>query len=217
MNDFKAKNSDISYKDMLELDGCFAYCHTVYGKAPVFDKKSGGDISNKSRKNKISSKKLYGFNGTLLDYSSEDRIELWEAYWLEYINSFKMLTDVLPNSVVTIYVGRQAIEIGIKYLLLKKINKVLKTHDLGVLCDLLYSEYNIDDDYMKDVKEFCTLYCKYIEGENPEYFRYPEYKSNSFFAGNYLDLNWISYNFILIIKKLYHFANINVDGGKNEK
>lgn len=49
---------------------------------------------------------------------------------------------------------------------------------------------------------------KYIEGGNPEYFRYPEYKSSQYFAGNCLDAKWLSYNFALILLKLLHLADL---------
>jgi len=38
--------------------------------------------------------------------------------------------------------------------------------------------------------------------------RYPDYKKNTFFAGNNLDIKWISYNLSLIILKLIHFADL---------
>lgn len=62
---------------------------------------------------------------------------------------------------------------------------------------------------MKYVNEFCEIFGKYIEGGNAEYFRYPDYKKNNFFAGNRLDIKWISYNFSLIILKLIHFADLD--------
>ena len=67
----------------------------------------------------------------------EDKILLWENYWLEYINAFDNLINILPNSIVTVYVGRHTIEIGIKYLLLKKIGYVKNEHNLGILSNLL--------------------------------------------------------------------------------
>ena len=39
-----------------------------------------------------------------------------------------------------------------------------------------------------------------------EYFRFPEYKQNHYFAGDFLDIKWLSYNIALIILKLIHFA-----------
>lgn len=61
---------------------------------------------------------------------------------------------------------------------------------------------------MKYINEFCETFCKYIEGKNSEYFRYPDYKKNAFFAGNNLDIKWILYNLSLIILKLIHFADL---------
>ena len=43
------------------------------------------------------------------------------------MNSFDLLTEPLPYSIVTAYIGRQAIEIGLKYLLFLKTEKVSKT------------------------------------------------------------------------------------------
>lgn len=138
----------------------------------------------------------------------KDKITLWKSYWLEYINVFDKLTEILPNSVVTAFIGRQAIELGLKYLLLNKTGDFDKTHDLKTLCDSLYSKCNIKDNYMENIGVFCEKYCRDLEGEMPEYFRYPEYKENKFFSGNRLDIKWLSYNFALIILKLLHFAEL---------
>ena len=67
---------------------------------------------------------VYSFDGTEKNYKKEDRIQLWKIYWLEYINAFDRLCGILPDSVVTIYVGRHEIELGFKYLLLKKAGKI---------------------------------------------------------------------------------------------
>ena len=151
------------------------------------------------------------FNGTEQGYKKADRIELWKFYWLEYINAFDQLTHVLPKSVVTVYIGRQAIELGFKYLLVQKnvVEKDLKTHNLKELADLLWSKYLINEKYMEYVTSFCDSYCRMIEGENPEYFRYPEYNKSAYFAGNQLDIKWLSYNFALIILKLLHLAGLD--------
>lgn len=74
--------------------------------------------------------------------------------------------------------------------------------------DLLYSEYDINDNYMDYVASFCEFYCSNIEGGNAEYFRFPEYKHNNYFAGNRLDIKWLSYNISLILLKLIHFAEL---------
>lgn len=217
MNIFKTFDEEINYKDIIQLDGAFSVAHINYGKSPIFNKISGKDIANDSRKNSISYKEkvenvsecIYSFNGTEQNLKKKDRILLWENYWLEYINTFDNLIKSLPNSLATAYIGRHTIEIGFKYLLIKKTNQIKNEHDLGILSNLLFTEYNIKDDYMKYVNEFCEIFCKYIEGGNAEYFRYPDYKKNTFFAGNRLDIKWILYNFSLIILKLIHFADLD--------
>ncbi len=216
MNIFKTLGNEISYKDIIQLDSAFSVTHINYGKSPIFNKMSSKDFANKSRKNSIFckgkienvSEYLYFFTGTQQNINKDDRILLWENYWIEYINAFNNLTKSLPNSVVTAYVARHAVEIGMKYLLLKRTNQIKKEHDLGILSNLLFAEYNVKDDYMKYVNEFCEIFCKYIEGGNSEYFRYPDYKKNAIFAGNNLDIKWILYNLSLIILKLIHFANL---------
>lgn len=216
MNIFKTFGRKLSYKDIMQLDGAFSVAHINYGKSPIFNKVNSKGFTENSRKNSVSCKDkienlseyLYAFNGTGQNVKIDDRVLLWENYWLEYINAFDNLIKSLPNSVVTVYVGRHAVEIGMKYLLLKKTNHIKNEHDLGILSDLLFTEYNIKDDYMEYINEFCEFFCKYIEGENSEYFRYPDYKKNTFFAGNNLDIEWILYNLSLIILKLIHFADL---------
>ena len=217
MNLFKTLGNEISYKNIIQLDGAFSITHINYGKSPMFNKNSAKKLANSSRKNSISCKEkienvneyLYSFNGTLQNLKKGDRLSLWENYWLEYINTFDNLIKSLPNSVVTAYIGRHTVEIGIKYLLLKKNNQIKSEHNLGILSNLLFTEYNIKDDYMKYVNEFCNFFCKYIEGGNSEHFRYPDYKKNTFFSGNNLDIEWILYNLSLIILKLIHFASLD--------
>mgnify|MGYP002106065797 CR=1 FL=1 len=217
MKIFKKYGENFNYTEIIELDGAFSTAHINYGKSPIFNNISSKNFAEKSRKNSISSKKnieevlkyIYSFDGTEKNLKKEDKILLWKNYWLEYINAFNNLINILPNSIVTIYVGRHAIEIGIKYLLLKKIGYVKNEHNLGILSNLLFEKYDIKDNYMNHVKEFCSDYCEFIEGNNAEYFRYPEYKNNCFFAGNNLDIEWISCNFSLILLKLIHFSNLD--------
>lgn len=121
----------MSYKDVLQLDGAFSAAHVNYGKSPILNGIDSKDLAKNSRKNSLSSEervenvieRLYSFDGTEKDFKKVDRIVLWKNYWLEYINAFDKLIDSLPNSIVTIYVGRQAIKIGFKYLLIKKPGK----------------------------------------------------------------------------------------------
>lgn len=219
MNIFKTFGDELSYEDLLQLDGAFSVSHINYDKSPIFNGNDSRDMAKNSRKDSLSSKEkiedavenIYSFDGTEKNFKKDDRILLWKNYWIEYINAFDKLIISLPNSVVTIYVGRQAIEIGFKYLLLKKTGQVTKKHDLEDLSNSLYLEYNINDDYMDCVNSFCKMFCNYIEGGNVEYFRFPEYKGNIYFAGNRLDIQWLSYNFALIILKLIHFANLEAE------
>ena len=206
MKIFKVFGSELNYEEIIQIDGAFSVTHINYNESPLFNSKSSKDIARLSRKNSLSKEDkienvldyLYDFDGTEKDYKLNDRIELWKIFWLEYINAFDKLVEIIPKSIVAINVGRQAIEIGLKYLLLKKTGRVEKTHELHTLCNQLFLECEINEDYMNDVKNFFELYCKYIEGGNDEYFRYPEYKSNKYFAGNRLNVEWLSYNFSLI-------------------
>lgn len=219
MKIFQVFRAGLNYKDILELDCANSVTHINYGKAPLFNNIDGRNIAKNSRKNSLSSMghiddvlgSLDAFNGTEKGYKKADRIELWKFYWLEYINAFDQLTHVLPKSVVTVYIGRQAIELDFKYLLVQKnvVEKDLKTHDLKELANLLWSKYLINEKYMEYVTSFCDSYCRMIEGENPEYFRYPEYNKSAYFAGNQLDIKWLSYNFALIILKLLHLAGLD--------
>lgn len=207
----------IGYKDPLQLDGAFSVAHINYEKSPLFSNcvsrhgmsssRNGGVPSMRKMKDVLES--ICDFDGTEKGLNVTDKELLWKKYWLEYINAFDRLTVELPHSIVTSYIGRQAIELGIKYILLIKTSSFPQTHDLAALSEKLFAECRIVDDYMKDIDKFCGCYSHYIEGNNVEYFRYPEYKSNSFFAGNRLDIEWLSYNFALILLKLMHFVGID--------
>lgn len=56
MNIFKTLGNEISYKDIIQLDGAFSVTHINYGKSSIFNKMSSKDFANKSRKNSISCK-----------------------------------------------------------------------------------------------------------------------------------------------------------------
>lgn len=219
MDSFKMLGNKLSYKDILQLDGAFSAAHVNYDKSPIFNGIDSRNLARNSRRNSLSSKDkiedvieyIDSFDGTEKNFKNNDRISLWKNYWMEYINAFDKLVDSLPSSVVTIHVGRQAIEIGFKYLVLRKNGQINKTHDLGKLSNLFFTEYEINDSYMDGVDVFCEKFCKYIEGGNVEYFRYPEYEKNTYFAGNRLDIGWLSYNFALIILKLIHFAHLDTE------
>ena len=219
MKSFKISGAKLSYKDTLQIDGVFSVTHINYGKSPIFDGFDSKNLAYNSRKDSLSSKEkitdiiesIELFDGTEKDLKKEDQILLWESYWKEYVQAFDKLASLLPKSVVTVNIGRHAIEIGFKFLLLKKTGQIPLTHNLEELSDLLFNEYKIDDSYMQWVDVFCKKYCQYIEGGNAEYFRYPEYKKNKYFAGNNLDIEWLIYNFALIILKLFHFSGLDVE------
>lgn len=211
---FQAFGKSVSYSDLVSVDGAFSAAHVNYGKSPLFNGMSGEALAEQSRKGSVSDQdrledvfsSIWLFNGTETGLGKADRLDLWKNYWFEYINAFDRLVAALPNSVVTVYVGRQAIEIGFKYAILCSSGDIPRGHDLGKLARLFLSTYSVSEEYMKWVDSFCERYCQYIEGGNPEYFRYPEYKANAFFAGTRLDLGWINYNFALILLKLIHFV-----------
>ena len=220
MKFFKSLGNKLSYKDIIQVDGAFSVAHINYNKSPQFNGIDGKGLAKKSRKNSFSFKDkivnipdcIKSFNGTEENGKKDDILALWKNYWLEYINAFDKLNSALPCSVVTIFVGRQAIEIGFKYLLIKKtggLSKENRIHDLGKLSKSFFDEYQIKDDYMEWIDVFCKNFSSYIEGGNDEYFRYPEYPKNKYFAGNRLDLEWLTNNFILIILKLLHFADLD--------
>lgn len=214
---FKKLEKGISYKEVIQVDGAFSSIHNKNGNSPVFadtvlaelDIESMPDYSESTITEGDLQSFLRTFDGTETNFDSNDRILLWKLYWLEYINAFDRLSEMLPNSVATIFLGRQAIEIGFKYLLLKKTGKIKKTHDLKLLSKELFLEYNIKDEYMEFVDVFCEKYVQYMEGNRAEYFRYPEYLKDRYFAGVNLDLEWVIYNFVLILMKLMHFAEVS--------
>lgn len=216
MNLLDNYRGQISYKDIIQLDGAISACHINYGKSPLFYMTDAKSISITSRKNSLSSKNsidtlnnISSFFDVERGLKKEDKIILWKNFWLEYINSYNKMTNILPRSIVTVYLGRHAIELGIKYILLKKLNKIEKGHDLGILIKKLFNEFQIKEDYMKYVDSFCILFCNNIEGGNSEFFRYPEYKENYYFAGNRLDIEWLNYNISLVLLKLVHFSGLD--------
>lgn len=194
-------NVKLNYKDLIQLDGAFVSNHANYGKSPVFNGETAKDIIRCGKKEKILA--------TETDVKNDEKLVRWKCYWLEYINAFEKMKEVLPESVVTTYIVRQAIEIGIKYLLKKGKVDFKNTHDLGELVKIFYEFYDIKDDYMKYIDKFCEKYCTSIEDERAEYFRYPEYKGDKYFAGKDLDIAWLTYNFSLILCKLLHFAELD--------
>lgn len=214
---FESLGNHLSYEDVLQCDGAFAAAHINYGKSPEFVGDSSISLAQSSRRGSISSEDevadvlatLRAFDGTESGLKRPDRLELWKSYWLEYVNAFDRLVVVLPRSVVTSYVGRHAIELGLKYNLLVLGYELPVSHKLDELIQRLREKCPSKARYMKWVPEFLESYSKFIEGRNVEYFRYPDYKGGKFFAGNRLDLEWLHYNFALVLLKLIHLAGLD--------
>lgn len=214
------KLGDLNYEDVIQLDGAFSMVHEYYGKSPSFYtmndtvpnhaiekmtmlviKDTDYDLSNA----------FCSFDGTWNGYSKDEKIVMWKTYWLEYINAFDKMTATLPDSVATAYIGRQTVEMGFKYLSLIKTGSFECSHDLGILAKSVFKSYTLDKGYWKYVDEFCIKYGEYIEGGHPEYFKYPDYKGNSYFAGVHLDISWILYNLAIIVLKQLHLAEIDIN------
>lgn len=200
------KGDYISYTDPIQYDGAFYYTHSAYDKTPKF---AGIDISKKINSETNNSIDITNKNSTSDMFNKEEQLILWEKYWLEYIDAFEKLADLSPESIVTIYIARQALEIGFKYLLLKESFEFKWTHNLYKLSKQFFEKYNISDDYMDYIQEFCREYSIHIEGDKVEYFRYPEYAENMYFNGFDLNISWLSYNFSLILLKLLHFSGLD--------
>lgn len=213
---FKSFGKEFNYESILQLDGAFYRCHLAYEKEAIFHDTEDNIINSSLREDdglllegtENLYKQVRNFDGTVKYFSKDEQKRIWKKYWMEYNYAFDKLIDILPNSIVTAFVGRQAVELGLKYLLLKKTDNIIKSHNLDELAKAVFAEYVVSDDYMKNIVTFCEYYCTYIEGDNVEYFRYPEYKNDAYFAGNMLDINWLSYNFALVVLKLLHFAGV---------
>lgn len=54
---FQSFGNDISYKDILQLDGAFAATHINYGKSPIFNGEDSQNLALSSRRNSLSSSK----------------------------------------------------------------------------------------------------------------------------------------------------------------
>ena len=104
------EKTNLSYKDVLQVDGAFSIAHINYDKSPLFNGSDSRNLAKASRRNSSSAKDriddvqdcLKSFDGTENNLKRNDRISLWENYWMEYINAFDTLRETLPNSIVTI-------------------------------------------------------------------------------------------------------------------
>lgn len=219
MNLFKSFN--LKYDDIIQLDGAVAGTHKLYNEPTLFHGINGEIIvDNTQIGNNLSGNQtgdafenIFSSSTTNKNVTKNEYIKLWKEYWFEYIFAFDKMIEVLPSSIVTAFIGRQAIEIGLKYLLISKngcISKDQMTHNIGELSETVFQEYNINEDYMDWVVDYCKGYSNDIEDGVVEYFRYPEYKNSNYYAGDFLDIHWLSYNAALVLVKLIHFSGIEV-------
>ena len=128
---------------------------------------------------------------------------------MEYIRAFDLLTADLSKSVVTAYIGRHAVELGFKYILLSRDEAFPPVHRLDELSRAALSGPSGQESYLDFVVAFCEQYSRHIEDGKVEYFRFPDYSGGRFFAGNRLDIHWLSYNFALILLKLIHYTGLD--------
>ena len=59
MKMFKKYGNDISYRDILQVDGADATWHVLYCKSPIFNGISAKNIEDELKKDKILSDKVY--------------------------------------------------------------------------------------------------------------------------------------------------------------
>ncbi len=214
MKSFRILGDEIDYKELLQLDGALSVAHKSYNTSTIFSEIDCYNPCSDNQYDKIALgddtekilTKLFSFNGTENNDNKDYRVEAWKAYWEEYINAFDILSISLPNSVVTAYIGRHAIELGFKYIILKQTNEIALTHSLKDLSVLFFKKCAASDSYLSDIISFCELYEEYLEGSKVEYFRFPEYKNSLLFSGNHLDISWLSYNMALVLLKLTHYS-----------
>lgn len=218
---FSSFGGQLRYTDILQLDGAFSAAHINYGRSPEFNGRDGKRLAQGSRMNSVSAADRlesvvdvwWNFDGTEAGCSESDRLELWKNYWLEYVRAFDLLAARLPRSVVTAYVGRHALELGFKYTILKRHETFPAVHKLGELSRAALSGISEPVPYLEWVMDFCERYSQYIEGSKVEYFRFPDYAGGRYFAGNRLDIRWLSYNFALILLKLIHYVGLDGELG----
>lgn len=218
---FSSFGGKLRYTDALQLDGAFSGEHVNYGESPEFNGRDGRQLAQGSRAASVSAagslENVFDvwreFDGTEAGCGKSDRLELWKQYWLEYTRAFDLLAAELPASVVTAYIGRHAIELGFKYLILSRGETYSQVHKLCELSRAALSGVSEAASYLDWVVDFCERYSQYIEGGKVEYFRFPDYNGGRFFAGNRLDIHWLAYNFALILLKLVHYAGLDKEFG----
>ncbi len=95
MKRFQSISENLSYNDILQLDGAFSALHINYGKSPLFNGENSKDLAKNSRKNSVSSLEhvedvfeyMTHFNGVENDFKKADRIVLWEGKQLNLVLS----------------------------------------------------------------------------------------------------------------------------------
>ena len=63
-------------------------------------------------------------------------------------------------------------------------------------------------EYINAFDRLCGILPDSVVTIYADYFRLPEYKKQTYFAGNSLDMRWLSYNFALILLKLIYFNDL---------
>lgn len=85
MNHFKAWETRLSYKDILQVDGAFSVVHKKYGKSPIFNRINSRELVKTSRplQEEITdvTELIESFDGTKKDLKKDDRLSLWKNYW----------------------------------------------------------------------------------------------------------------------------------------
>ena len=206
---FEGLGENLTYKSGIQMDGVFPACHALYGKHPLFN---GKELCVRHEKKVLNAncsniaEEARKYNDIDKNYNKDELVYMWKEFWMEYVNSFDILSRSHPKSIVTSYIARHAVELGFKYLLLKENDEYERTHKLGELAKKFVSNSKGDTSYMENVVEFCEGYDKYIEGDCSEFLRYPEYK-DGYFGGNDLDLEWLSFNLAIIILQQIKYDN----------
>lgn len=216
----------IDYQCGFQLDGTDPVLHANYKRTPILNNTKLSDLPFPQIKKKLSAFKYPGldiyhpdfehkFLDLINDCDCDNRLKLWECFWLDYYKAFDSMAYINEFSIVSTYLGRHATELGLKYLILKEKDKIPPTHNLEDLARELISDKLNEYPYFNDVTTFLRLYEAHIEGGRPEYFRYPEYKNDGFFAGINLDISWINEEIAIVLLKLIHYAGLDQEAGIN--
>lgn len=137
--------------------------------------------------------------------ASPKQMALWRDYWLEYTDAFDKLQAISPDSLAAVFIGRHAVELGLKYLLIKRSGALFKTHALGKLAhELLLSGFSKETECMSDIVAFCEHFSESMESDDSECFCFPEDQDSRRSVRGHLDNRWICLNLTLVLLKLHH-------------